>query len=108
MESGTASTLRCAARLLDVSEKYLRRMAPDIAAMLVAIGKEARHTASVQRECFRFERFRQSFEDLRVGGVHPSRRKVAKHVYLQTGIKLGFDEAGKFLRRIRQLPGEGL
>jgi hypothetical protein len=108
MESGAASTLRCTARLLDVSEKYLRRVAPGIAAMLVAIGKEARHTASVQREGFRFERFCQSFQDLSVCGVRPSRREVVKHVYLQTGIKVGFDEAGKFLRRIRPVPGEGL
>jgi hypothetical protein len=39
--------------------------------------------------------------------VHPSRREVGKPVYLQTGMKLGFDEAGKFLWRIRQVPGEG-
>jgi transcriptional regulator with XRE-family HTH domain len=107
VESGTASTLRSAARLLDISEKYLRRMAPDIASIIVAIGKEARHTASVQRADIRFEHFRQSFQHLSVGGVHPSRREVVKHVYLQTGIKLGFDDAGKFLRGIRQVPGEG-
>jgi hypothetical protein len=108
LESGRAPTLRCAARLLDVSEKYLRKMAPDITAMLVAIGKEAKRAQGVRREEFRFERFHKSFQKLCVGSVHPSRRKVMKHVYLQTGMKLGFDEGGRFLRRIRRLHGEGL
>jgi hypothetical protein len=45
VELGTSPTLRAAARSLDVSEKYLRKMAPDIAAMLAANGKDVTHAA---------------------------------------------------------------
>ncbi|MEX3953290.1 hypothetical protein AB4Y40_36780 [Paraburkholderia sp. EG287B] len=43
MKLATASTLITATRLLDVSEKYLHRLEPIIAAMLVTKVKEGLH-----------------------------------------------------------------
>jgi transcriptional regulator with XRE-family HTH domain len=105
VELGTEPTLRAAARLLDVSDRYLRQIAPDIAAMLVTKGKEARHAACVKRAEQRFECFRRSYEELTVDGAPPPLYKVRKHVYLRNKIKLGFAEGQGFLRRIRQLDG---
>lgn len=99
VDSGVASNLRSAARLLDISEKFLHRLAPDIAARLVATGKEVKHAEILQREDLRFEHFWQSFQDLCLRNVYPARRKVRERMYLQTGMKLGFDEASRFLRR---------
>jgi hypothetical protein len=104
---GTSTTLREAARSLDVSEKYLRRIAPGIAAILVSKGKQARHAESARRAEFRFQHFRQSFEELTVDDVPPPLYKVRKHVYLKSEIKLGFDEGQRFLRRIRGLTAAG-
>ncbi|CAN0626370.1 protein of unknown function [Burkholderia multivorans] len=102
---GPASTLHFAARLLDVSEKYLRRLAPDIAATLVAKGKAARHAQSIRHAEQRFECFRQVVTELTVDGVPPPVYRVREHVYLKKQIKLGFDEAQRFMQRIRQPEG---
>jgi hypothetical protein len=102
VDSGVASNLCSAARLLDISEKFLHRLAPDIAARLVTIGKERKHAESLQREDLRFEHFWQSFEELCLRNVYPARRKVKERMYLQTGMKLGFNEANSFLRRAQQ------
>jgi hypothetical protein len=57
LKAGTASTLRCATHSLDVSEKYLRRVAPDIADMLVANRKEEKRAKNIRRAKLRFEVF---------------------------------------------------
>jgi hypothetical protein len=101
-ELGPTPTLRAAARLLDVSEKYLRRFAPDIAATIVAKGNTARDAQSVQRAQQRFECFRQVVEELTVDGAVPPLYKVRQHVYLK---RLRYDELQRFMQRIRQPEG---
>jgi hypothetical protein len=88
--------------LLDVSEKYLRQLAPDIAATIVAKGNAARDAQSVRRAQQRFECFRQVVEELTVGGAVPPLYKVRQHVYLK---RLSYGEVQRFMRRIRQPEG---
>jgi hypothetical protein len=96
-------TLRAAARLLDVSERYLRRIAPEVTKLLVAKGREARHTKSVRTSEQRFEYFQQAFQQLTRNNEYPALYKLRVLVYDKTGIKLGYKESHNFFLRIRQL-----
>lgn len=102
-ESGLARNLSHAARLLDVDEHFLRRLAPAIAARLVQRGRENRHREKIQREEARFVAFWQSFQELRSENIYPNDKKVRERMYQHMGRTLNFAEAGRFHKRALRL-----
>lgn len=96
-------SLRAAARLLDVSEGYLRQIAPGATKSLVASWKAANHVKSVHRSEQRFQYLRQAFQQLTRNNEYPALHKLRALVYDETGIKLGYKESHNFFLRIRQL-----
>ncbi|SIT41686.1 conserved hypothetical protein [Paraburkholderia piptadeniae] len=97
--SGSAQNLHQAAQLLGVTERYLHKLAPDIAASLVQEGMQKRRSAKDQRAEARFHDFWQSFQDLRSQGSYPVREKVAARMRRLTGTRLNFYEAARFHAR---------
>lgn len=102
-ESGSAQNLRQAARLLDVDEKFLRKLAPDIARRLVKRGRETMRREKIQREEARFDAFRQSFQELRLESIYPTAQKVIARMYQRTGRGVGYLERTRFHRRALHL-----
>lgn len=102
-ESGSAQNLRQAARLLDVDEKFLRKLAPDIAARLVKRGRETMRREKIQREEARFDAFRQSFQELLLENIYPTAQKVIARMYQRTGRGVGYLERTRFHRRALHL-----
>jgi len=102
-ESGSALNLCQAARLLDVSEGLLRRLAPDVAARLVQRGKETRRREKIQREAARFDDYWQSFQELRLENSYPAEHKGQARMYQHTGRILGSLEATRFHRKALHL-----
>jgi polynucleotide 5'-kinase involved in rRNA processing len=82
-----------------VSESFLRKLAPDIAASLVQRGRDIKSRERIQREKTRFDGYWQSFEELRLENVYPARAKVTDRMYRHTGTKLKFVESTDFHRR---------
>ncbi|MGF6816498.1 transcriptional regulator with XRE-family HTH domain [Paraburkholderia atlantica] len=105
-ESGSALNLCQAARLLDVSESYLRKLAPDVAEKLVQRGRETRRRKKIQREEARFEDFWRSFQQLRLEDIYPAEDKVKARMYQRTGTKLGYLEGTRFHKKALVLAGD--
>ncbi|WP_342965417.1 hypothetical protein [Paraburkholderia sabiae] len=97
--SGSTENLHQAARLLNVTETFLHKLAPEIAASLVQRGTAIRHCRRIQREEARFHDFWQSFQELRFEGIYPARVKVLERMRRRTGKGLGFREAARFHKR---------
>ena len=98
-ESEPALTLSRVAMRLEVSNEYLRRVAPDVAARIVQRGREARHVRKSEREEARFDEYYKSFLSLCIENVYPAKDKVVKRVRRHNGTTLSFDEARRFHQR---------
>jgi hypothetical protein len=108
VKSEDALDVRTAAKKLDVSEKYLRKLSPKVVAGLVESGMTARRVKALTREKIRFEEFWRSFESLQSKKGYPARRKVEQDVFNRTGIKFRFGEANRYLHRAREIANTAL
>ncbi|TCG03061.1 hypothetical protein BZM27_51280 [Paraburkholderia steynii] len=103
-ESEPTLNLSQVAQVLEVSQSFLRRLAPDITALIVQRGKEARRRRKVQREEARFDQYYKSFQALCIiENVLPANDKVVRHLLQHNATTLSFVEARGFHKRARHL-----
>ena len=75
-ELGLFRSLNQACRLLDMNQNTFRRLAPDVAALLVRRGQEFRHREKLAREERRFSEYWKCFQEMLVKNIRPTREKV--------------------------------
>ncbi|WP_233832853.1 TniQ family protein [Paraburkholderia sp. ZP32-5] len=104
VKSGAARHGKQAADLLDVSQKYLKKLSPTSWDVLVQRGAEDRRMRTVNRRESRFAEFNRSHAALaRKMGLTPTRRDVHEDVFRRTGIRYRFVEGHDFLHRARAI-----
>ncbi|MEX3929154.1 TniQ family protein [Paraburkholderia sp. BR10936] len=101
--SGMAKNLNQTCRLLDVNKDRLRKLAPDIVARIVKIGREDRHRQKFEREEANFNNYWQCYQELRSQHVQPTRDRVSSLVSQRTGRKFNRSETSKFQTRASRL-----
>ncbi|MEX3856489.1 TniQ family protein [Paraburkholderia sp. BR10923] len=101
--SGMAKNLNQTCSLLDVNKDRLRKLAPDIVARIVKIGREDRHRQKFEREESNFAKYWQCYQELRSQHVRPTRNRVSSLVTQRTGRKFNWSEASKFQTRASRL-----
>ncbi|WP_154678006.1 hypothetical protein [Paraburkholderia nodosa] len=81
-----------------MSEQSLRRLAPDVAVLLVRRGQELRHREMLAREERRFGEYWKCFQELLLKDIRPTLKKVQAQMSQQIG---GGDvfELSKFHRK---------
>lgn len=103
--SGSVNCVQEAADTLDVSVKFLHKIAPNLTARLVANGKEHQKHAAKANGDAKFKEFLRSHTNLRIKGSYPSRRLVVADVRRRTGITFDFHQACEFQRRANRMAG---
>ncbi|MGC8210264.1 TniQ family protein [Ralstonia pseudosolanacearum] len=92
VECGSVATMREAAARLDVSEKYLRKLAPDICSRIVERGAQLRKLASRARRDALAQAYLEEHSGLRGRGIYPSRRKVVAGMKAKCAISYRFPD----------------
>lgn len=103
VETGRASSAKEAAKLLDVSTKFLRSLSPSLNQRLVTIGQERRRRNERDWEDLKFEEFRKSFDAIVQKQEKPARRRVQRDVFERTGLTFRYQQTTIFLKRARAL-----
>jgi transcriptional regulator with XRE-family HTH domain len=105
IQSGTASCLQEAASILGVTAKFLRKVAPQKAALLVSRGKEQRQRNLRAKEDAEFSVFLGCYREILRQGTYPARRKVVKLVRERTGKAFSYVTAARFQQKAHELCG---
>ena len=81
-----------AARHLDISQKYLKRLAPARYKRLVAQGAKYRKSTVGANEKVRDEAYLAAFREIVESGAYPARRRVLERVLATTVLHYGFQD----------------
>ncbi|MCP3722613.1 hypothetical protein M3I53_05605 [Paraburkholderia sp. CNPSo 3272] len=103
--SGRVRCLQEAADTLDVSVKFLHKIAPDHSTRLIENGKDYQKDAAKANGDAKFSEFLSSHTRLRTKGPYASRRLVVADVRERTGLTFGFRQACEFQRRANRMAG---
>ncbi|MET2530207.1 TniQ family protein [Ralstonia pseudosolanacearum] len=92
VECGSIATMREAATCLDVSEKFLRKLAPDVCNRIVERGAQLRKLASQAKQDALGRAYLAEHSALRGRGIYPSRRKVVAGMKAKYGVSYRFPD----------------
>ncbi|MFC0129854.1 helix-turn-helix domain-containing protein [Ralstonia solanacearum] len=102
-DCGSVTTMREAAARLDVSEKFLRNLAPDICDRIVERGIQMRRLASQERQDALGRAYLAEHSALRGRGIYPSRRKVVAGMKAKCAISYRFPDLQRAQREAMRL-----
>lgn len=103
VECGAVATMREAARCLDVSEKFLRKLAPDVCNRIVERGTQLRKLASQAKQDALRRAYLEEHSGLRRRGIYPSRRKVVAGMKAKCAISYRFPDLQRAQREAMRL-----
>ncbi|MEM5329544.1 hypothetical protein VSR34_23550 [Paraburkholderia sp. JHI2823] len=103
--SGRVRYLQEAADRLDVSVKFLHKIAPNQSAALIENGKEHKKDSAKATGDTKFAEFLSSHRMLGTKVPYPSRRLVVADVRKRTGLTFNFRQACEFQRRANRMAG---
>lgn len=103
VECGSVATMREAAACLDVSEKFLRKLAPDVCNRIVERGTQLRKLASQAKQDALRRAYLEEHSGLRRRGIYPSRRKVVAGMKAKCAVSYRFPDLQRAQREAMKL-----
>ncbi|MGF6837905.1 hypothetical protein QF001_001772 [Paraburkholderia youngii] len=102
VELRTVKTEREGAEALDISVRYLRKIAPAVAAHLVALGKQHKRDVAAANMSAKSKEYLRSHRSFTTAGDYPAWRKVVADVRKRTGITFAFRELCRIRKAARE------
>ncbi len=103
VECGSVATMREAAACLDVSEKFLRKLAPDVCNRIVERGTQLRKLASQAKQDALRRAYLEEHSGLRRRGIYPSRRRVVAGMKAKCAVSYRFPDLQRAQREAMKL-----